>query len=122
MSDNTATLGSHNSTDIFGSSLSCFYSEANVLFDVPAIRSIGTSAGEPQTGNAPVSVLFPVRGGPALATEIAQLLIDIQAADDRDVTQWLKTNEGRPPDEIIDRRIRRFTEAFSRVALNKRDM
>jgi predicted ATPase len=120
LSDNMATQGAHDSVSIFGSAFCCFYSEANVSFDVPRVQTIGTLAGEPQTtGNLP-NVLFPVRGGSSLAAEVAQLLIDLQAADDREIAKWIKDNEGRPPDDMIDRRTKQFTEAFARVAPKKR--
>lgn len=87
LSDNMATQGAHDSVSIFGSAFCCFYSEANVSFDVPRVQTIGTLAGEPQTtGNLP-NVLFPVRGGSSLAAEVAQLLIDLQAADDREIAK-----------------------------------
>jgi hypothetical protein len=120
MSDNTATSGFQDSISVLGSAFGCFYSEANVSFDVPRVQTIGTSAGEPQTVGVMPNVMFPVRGGSSLAGEVAQLLIDLQAADDREVAQWLDQNEGRPPDSIMKRRIKSFTEAFARVAPNKR--
>jgi predicted ATPase len=122
MSDNTATRGHHDSVAIFGSAFNCFYSEANVSFDVPRVETIGTSAGETQRQNVHPNLMFPVRGGMSLAAEVAQLLIDLQAADDREVARWLDENESeaRPPENIRKRRIRRFTEAFARVAPNKR--
>ncbi len=122
MSDNTATQGTHDSVSILGTAFGCFYSEANVSFDVPRVATIGTSAGEPQSLNVHPNVMFPVRGGMSLAAEVAQLLIDLQAADDREVARWLDENAGeaRPPESIRKRRINRFAEAFARVAPNKR--
>jgi hypothetical protein len=120
MSDNTATGGDHDSVGVLGSAFGCFYSEANVSFDVPKVQTIGTSAGEPQTVNVRPNIMFPIRGGSSLAAEVAELLIDLQAADDRDTIQWLKENAGRPPDAVIGHRINRFREAFARVAPKKR--
>jgi ABC-type cobalamin/Fe3+-siderophores transport system ATPase subunit len=120
LSDNTATEGRHLSTDVLGTGFGCFYSEANISFDVPRVQTIGISAGGPPSHGAPMNEMFPVLGGSALAKEVAQLLVDLQAADDAEVARWLDRNEGRPPDEIRNRRIRLFTEAFSRVVPRKR--
>lgn len=120
MSDDTICQGNSNSIEILGSAFGCFYSEANVSFDIPRLETIRTSAGEPQTAGVPPAVAFPVRGGPGLGAEVAQLLIDLQAADDREASQWLDNNVGRPPDEVRKRRIRRFAEAFAKVAPKKR--
>lgn len=49
-----------------------------------------------------------------LATEITQLLVDIQALDDSDLSIWAKENIGTPISEgVLDRRISRFRKAFS---------
>lgn len=119
-SDDAATMGSHDAIDVFGGAYNCFYSEANVLFEVPSIQAIRTSAGEGQDPNASPQAAFPVRGGPTLAAEVAQLLVDLQAADDAEVARWLDRNEGRPPETVRKRRIKRFTEAFARIAPHKR--
>jgi len=60
-----------------------------------------------------------VRGGAALAAEVAQLLVDLKAADDNEAGQWMDRNEGRPPDAVRMRRVTHFTEAFARIAPNK---
>nr|WP_294555358.1 AAA family ATPase [uncultured Rhodopila sp.] len=121
MSDNTATRGEHESVDVLGSAFGCFYSEANVSFDVPKVQTIGTSAGTPQTAGVHPNIIFPVRGGISLAGEVAQLLVDLKAADDSELAQWVDANKGTcPPDEVIRRRIKRFTEAYARVAPKKR--
>ena len=50
------------------------------------------------------------------ATEITQLLIDIQALDDADLSQWVRENRGLPAgDDILDKRISRFQKAFSEM-------
>lgn len=49
-----------------------------------------------------------------LATEITQLIIDIQSLDSQDFARWGKENLGKPVDESkLDNRIRRFTNAFN---------
>ncbi len=48
------------------------------------------------------------------ATEITQLLIDIQALDDADLSTWVKNNIGKAPiEDVVDKRIKRFSQAFS---------
>lgn len=121
MSDNTSALGSNNSEGILGADMPCFYSEANVSFEVPRVETIRTLASEGQQPNAPAQVAFPLRSGASLGGEVAQLLVDLQTADDGDVRRWLdQHSEGRPPDEVRNRRVRRFTEAFSRIVPRKR--
>lgn len=55
------------------------------------------------------------------ATEITQLLIDIQALDDADLSKWVRDHRGIPVgDEILDKRISRFQEAFSLIFPTKK--
>lgn len=54
------------------------------------------------------------------ATEITQLMIDIQALDDSELSQWIRKNPGKAPTEKeIDQRIRRFKNAFSLMFSHK---
>jgi len=54
------------------------------------------------------------RASKDLATEITQLLIDIQTLDSQDFAKWGRENIGKPVDETqIDNRLKRFTTAFS---------
>lgn len=56
------------------------------------------------------------RSGGNLATEIKQLFVDIQNNDAIELSEWVHKHPGEvPPDEIIDRRIKRFNNAFSYV-------
>lgn len=56
-----------------------------------------------------------------LATEITQLLIDIQTLDSQEFTYWGKQNVGIPVDENqIDTRIKRFTKAFDLIFPTKK--
>lgn len=53
------------------------------------------------------------RSSSNLATEITQLLIDLQSIDALEFTEWARTNYGQPVDETkIDVRTKRFTTAF----------
>jgi len=56
------------------------------------------------------------RSGGNLATEIKQLFVDIQNNDAIELSEWVHEHPGEvPPDEIIDRRIKRFNNAFSYI-------
>jgi len=56
-----------------------------------------------------------------LATEITQLIIDIQALDDADLSQWARKNTGKVINqEILDKRISRFRTAFSNMFPTKK--
>ena len=119
LSDNSSITVQQDAAEVLGGSYNCFYSEANVSFEVPPIQTIRTSAGEGQDPSTPLQAAFPVRSGPSLAVEVAQLLVDLQAADDAEVARWLDRNEGRPPETVRKRRINRFTEAFARINPHK---
>lgn len=56
-----------------------------------------------------------------LATNITQLLIDIQSMDSQEFTQWAKQNIGNIIDKTkIDTRIKRFTTAFDSIFPSKK--
>ena len=53
------------------------------------------------------------RSNSNLATEITQLLIDVQSLDALEFTEWARNNTGQPIDnDKIDIRIKRFTSAY----------
>ena len=57
-----------------------------------------------------------LRSGGNLATEIKQLFVDIQNNDAIELSEWVHDHPGEvPPDEVIDRRIKRFNNAFSYI-------
>lgn len=104
-----------------GRDRACFYSEANVTYAVPPIQSSTALAGDKPPEQGSVQLRYPVRGGANLATEIAQLLVDVQAADDADTARWARGNPGQPlPHDVVDRRMRRFTRAFHSMFPTKR--
>ena len=60
-----------------------------------------------------------VRSGTDLASDIQQLLIDIQDNDAHELQAWVNDHIGMvPPESICNRRINRFKNAFSRVFSN----
>ncbi len=56
-----------------------------------------------------------------LATEITQLLIDIDDLDNAELGKWVDSHRGQVPvDDVLHKRIRRFTNAFDKIFPNKR--
>ncbi len=106
---------------MLGSELGCFYSEANVAFSVPPIGTV-TALGSPNNRHGlPVDTIYPIRGGQNLGAQIAQLLVDVQAADSADLSRWVRANPDQPvPPGTADRRIQRFSDAFALVVPDKR--
>lgn len=61
-----------------------------------------------------------VRSSNRIATEIKQLLVDIYELDNGDLGKWVDAHRGQAPgDEIIHRRIHRFTNAFDKMFPHK---
>lgn len=62
-----------------------------------------------------------VRSSHSIATEIKQLLVDIDELDNGELGKWVDAHPGQAPGkEILHRRIRRFTNAFDRMFPHKR--
>lgn len=101
---------------------SCYLSEANVTFAVPEIRSTTATADMAiDAQEASGHQRLPYRGGYELGSQIAQLLVDIRAADSENLTRWVEENPGKIPSiEISWRRIKRFTDAFEQIFPQKR--
>ena len=60
-----------------------------------------------------------IRSGTDLATEIQQLLIDIQANDANDLFIWVEEHPGEvPTEDVKSKRITRFKNAFATVFQN----
>ncbi len=54
-----------------------------------------------------------------LATEIQQLLIDVQNNDAVELNDWVRVNPGSvPPEENVDKRIKRFKNAFAEIFID----
>lgn len=63
----------------------------------------------------------PIRSNNNIATDITQLLIDIDNLDNSDLARWVDNNPGKiPPEEIKRTRIKRFTNAFHSFFPQKR--
>ncbi|MBO6589285.1 MAG: ATP-binding protein [Muricauda sp.] len=62
-----------------------------------------------------------VKSSNNIATEITQLLVDIEALDSQDFANWAKKNIGNPIDEtLLDIRTKRFKNAFNTIFPSKR--
>ena len=71
--------------------------------------------------NIDEEVSKPVRSNNNIATEITQLLIDIDNLDNSDLAHWVEKNPGQvPPEEVKRIRIKRFTNAFHSIFPQKR--
>lgn len=93
--------------------LRAIFSNAEVNFDSKSIKSIMTSDID--------LVESSIRSDLNLATDVAQLLVDVQTLDAQDLNSWVRNNAGKPPpDEVIDIRIKRFTNAFDYMFPSKK--
>ncbi len=91
-----------------------FFSEANVSFHAPPLRAIGG-------GDVDAPTRTGKRSGGQLANEIAQLIVDIRAADNEDLANWVAQNPDQPvPLTERDRRFSRFVKAFEYMFVSKR--
>lgn len=90
------------------------YSDVEINYTPRAIRSVTSK-------NIDVANLESYKSEGDLATEITQLIIDIQNLDSLEFLQWGKKNIGNPVDENhMDSRIKRFTNAFNIMFPSKR--
>ena len=94
--------------------LRSFYSEASVNFAGQTPQSITShTVDDPSIRRA--------RSGTSLAQEITQLLVDVRAADNEDLSNWVRGNPGVVvPDKVKDIRFRRFADAFNNMFPSKR--
>lgn len=61
------------------------------------------------------------RSGPSIATEIAQLLVDIKAQDNADIATWYEENTGKTVGKLpeFDVKLDRFKKAYHNMFQNK---
>jgi predicted ATPase len=86
--------------------LRAIFSDVEINFTPNAINTVTSS-------NIDRANLTSQRSNSNLATEITQLLIDVQSLDALEFTEWARKNTGKPvDDEKIDVRIKRFTSAY----------
>lgn len=70
--------------------------------------------------NVDLTISGPTKSSNNLATEITQLLIDIDNLDNADLANWVNKHSGEVPPEDVKRiRLKRFTSAFDLMFPNK---
>jgi len=82
------------------------YSTTQVNFNVKSINSVTATEIDEKINSSLIQ-------NENLATEIAQLLVDIDASDNSDLAEWVRGNMGKAPTkDVIERRMKRFKQAF----------
>jgi predicted ATPase len=94
--------------------LKSIYSTTEINFTPQEIMNITAKNIDEETVNS-------IRSNSNLATEITQLLIDIKALDDAELSDWVNANPGKVPTEKEKKiRMRRFENAFNYIFPYKR--
>lgn len=92
----------------------------SVLSDVE-INFTSNSISHTTSKNIDNPVVHSERSSHNLATEIKQLLVDINELDNDELGRWVDKHRGIAPDDsILHKRIRRFTNAFDKMFPHKR--
>lgn len=87
---------------------SALYNDVQINFTPKSIQHITASELDRDYGSK--------RSSENMATEMAQLFVDIQSSDAQDLSSWVKDHPGEAPPENIQRiRIKRFDQAFSTI-------
>ena len=75
----------------------------------------------PTSSNLDNAFSSSLRSSQNLATEITQLLVDINELDNEELAMWCDQHKGQAPiDDVLHKRIRRFTRAFEIMFPHKR--
>lgn len=83
------------------------FTPGNVRYTTSTNLDVDTSVSERSTSN--------------IATEIKQLLVDINELDNEELAKWVDTHRNQPPvEEVRHKRIKRFTKAFDKMFPHKR--
>lgn len=91
-----------------------------ILSDVE-INFSSNSIGYTTSKNIDNPISNSERSSHNLATEIKQLLVDINELDNDELGRWVDEHRGEAPDDsVLHRRIRRFTNAFDKMFPHKR--
>lgn len=108
---------STNKLNILGQVKACFrslFSDTEINFTPSMISSVTSK-------NIDQVIPSSVKTGAHLATEITQLLVDIQALDDADFTTSVRTSSSDKIDRrLLDVRINRFKQAYSYMFPSKK--
>lgn len=85
------------------------FSDAEINFNSSRVASITSKTLDSE-------VVGSMKSTSKLATDIKQLLIDIQSLDDSQIGEWVRNNLGEPiPQGLVDVRTNRFRRAFDRM-------
>lgn len=102
----------------------CFTKVPNIFKSIYSDIEVNFSPGQVQhttSSNLDSEIYGSVRSSQNLATEIKQLLVDINALDNDELADWVDTHVGQvPPNSVRHKRIRRFTNAFDKMFPHKR--
>lgn len=83
------------------------FSPGNIRYTTSTNLDVDVSGSERSTSN--------------IATEIKQLLVDINELDNEELAKWVDTHRNQPPvEEVLHKRIKRFTKAFDKMFPHKR--
>ncbi|MEA2993045.1 MAG: hypothetical protein QOD40_1965 [Alphaproteobacteria bacterium] len=106
--------GDYFSRDVSKRHFKAIYSSAEINFEHQKIGSVTTQDIDRSYNSA-------IKSSGNLATQITQLLVDIQALDDSTVAAWVRNNLGKPPpNEMSDVRMSRFKRAFDSMFTTKK--
>jgi predicted ATPase len=99
---------------LFNPFLRCIFSDVEINFTPQHVSGITTK-------NLDEKIQGGIRSNSSLATEISQLLVDIQTLDDADVGSWVRENPDKAPDpSMVSRRTKRFRNAFHLIFPSKK--
>lgn len=101
-----------------------FSNVPNIFKSIYSDIEVNFSPGQVQhttSSNLDSEIYGSVRSSQNLATEIKQLLVDINGLDNDELADWVDTHVGQvPPNSVCHKRIRRFTNAFDKMFPHKR--
>jgi len=102
------------STDETRTVLKCLFSDVEINFPPNQITSVTSM-------NLDSKEFKSKKSTTNLASEVAQLLVDVQSQDALDLNNWVRVHKGvAPGDDQIDVRMRRFISAFNYMFPKKR--
>lgn len=94
--------------------LKILFSDTEINFTPSSITSITSR-------NIDVNELISEKSNQNLATDITQLLIDIESLDALELANWARNNLGQPIEKnMLDTRLKRFTDAYDFMFPTKR--
>lgn len=119
---NYHSLSENGTIEIKNVDSSTLFSRSNIksifksIFSTVEINYIPQDAANVTSKEIDEEVQTSIRSGDDLASDIQQLLIDIQDNDAHELQEWVDNHIGMaPPESVRNRRINRFKTAFSRV-------